>query len=480
MPDAALDDAARDFLAADIASFTTPGHGRNPLVADAFLALDLPLTSAIDDLRESKGMLPAAEARAARAWGADWCRFVVNGSSQGNQAMALGAARHGAKVIVSRTIHKSLFAAFVLGGLDPVFLRPELDPRDGPAGRDAAGAGSRSALAEHPDAAAVFLTEPSYVGVLSDVAAIAAGCHAAGVPLLVDGAWGAHLGFHPALPPHALASGADALVLSTHKTLPAFTQSALLLARAGSLEVRRLAEAFDLLNTTSPSGAIYASIDRARALLEHHGVELLDRTLAQAARVRAALAGIEGIRMVRPDAPAVHAIDPTKIVVSLDGTGADGFAVEADAYAAGIRFEMADRSLIVPLLHVGVADAWIDRLLEFLPGVDRAPPRHAATAAGLDRVHGRRRAGDVAARRVLRRARARAGERRDRPHLRRDRDAVPAGHPRTRTRRGRDCRRDRGAARRTASWITDRLLQRRVARYAAGCRPVKTRDVRQA
>ena len=413
-------------------------------------------------------MLPAAEARAARAWGADWCRFIVNGSSQGNQAMALGTARHGAKVIVSRTIHKSLFAAFVLGGLEPVFVRPELDPATGlpggmPPGRIA------EALAEHPDAAAVFLTEPSYVGVLSDVATIAAACHAAGVPLLVDGAWGAHLGFHPALPPHALASGADALVLSTHKTLPAFTQSALLLARAGSLEVRRLAEAFDLLNTTSPSGAIYASIDHARALLEHHGVELLDRTLAQAARVRAALAGIEGIRMVRPDAPAVHAIDPTKIVVSLDGTGADGFAVEADAYAAGVRFEMADRSLIVPLLHVGVADAWIDRLLEFLPasierrrGTPQPPRASIAFTADVGKP------GMSPARRVLRRARVRAGGGTRSAGSAPDRDTVPAGHPRTRTRRGRDCRRDRGAARRTASWITDRLLQRRVAGYAAG------------
>ena len=366
MPGAALDDAAREFLAADIASFTTPGHGRNPLVADDFLRLDLPLTSAIDDLRESKGMLQAAEARAARAWGADWCRFVVNGSSQGNQAMALGSTRPGATVIVSRTIHKSLFAAFVLGGLEPVFVRPELDPATGlPGGMPTARIAA--ALAEHPDAAAVFLTEPSYVGVLSDVATIAATCHGAGVPLLVDGAWGAHLGFHPALPPHALASGADALVLSTHKTLPAFTQSALLLARADSLDLRRLAEAFDLLNTTSPSGAIYASIDRARALLEHDGVALLDRTLQQAARVRAALQAIDGVRLVAPDAPGVHALDPTKIVVSLDGTGADGFAVEVDAYAAGLRFEMADRSLFVPLLHVGVADAWVDRLLELLP-----------------------------------------------------------------------------------------------------------------
>jgi lysine decarboxylase len=389
VPDAALDDAAREFLAADIASFTTPGHGRNPLVADEFLALDLPLTSAIDDLRESKGMLPAAEARAARAWGADWCRFVVNGSSQGNQAMALGTARHGAKVIVSRTIHKSLFAAFVLGGLDPIFLHPELDPATGLPG------GMRpdrvaAALREHPDAAAVFLTEPSYVGVLSDVAAIAGVVHGAGLPLLVDGAWGAHLGFHPGLPQHALASGADALVVSTHKTLPAFTQSAIVFAR-DTLDLRRLAEAFDLLNTTSPSGAIYASIDRARALLEHHGVELLDRTLAQAARVREALGAIDGIRMVHADAPAVHAIDPTKIVVSLDGTGADGFAVEADAYAAGLRFEMADRSLLVPLLHVGVADAWVDRLLEFLPasierrrGTPRPPRASIAFTADVE------------------------------------------------------------------------------------------------
>lgn len=366
MPDAALDDAAREFLAADVASFTTPGHGRNPDVADPFLALDIPLTSAIDDLRESKGMLAAAEARACRAWGADWCRFVVNGSSQGNQAMTLGAARPGATVIVSRTIHKSLFAAFVMGGLEPVFVRPELDPATGlPGGMPPERVSE--ALAAHPDAAAVFLTEPSYVGVLSDVAAIADRCHAAGVPLLVDGAWGAHLGFHPDLPRHALALGADALVLSTHKTLPAFTQSALLLAREGSLDLRRLAEAFELLNTTSPSGAIYASIDRARALLEHDGVALLDRTLRQATRLREALAAVPGARMVRADAPAVFAIDPTKIVLSLDGTGADGFAVEADGYEAGIRFEMVDRSLLVPLLHVGTADAWVDRLLAYLP-----------------------------------------------------------------------------------------------------------------
>ena len=250
-------------------------------------------------------------------------------------------------------------------------------------------------------------------------------------------------------------------MLSTHKTLPAFTQSALLLARADSLDLRRLAEAFDLLNTTSPSGAIYASIDRARALLEH-----ARRGAARphaGARPRASARrwpAIDGILMMRPDAPAVHAIDPTKIVVSLDGTGADGFAVEADGYEAGIRFEMADRSLLVPLLHVGVADAWVDRLLEFLPasierrrGTPRPPRASIAFTADPEPGMSPREAFFAEHERV-------PVARRGRPHLRGDRDALPARHPRARAGRGRDGRRDRRAARRTRSRIADRLLQR--------------------
>ena len=321
------------------------------------------------------------------------------------------------------------------------------------------------ALAAHPDASAVFLTEPSYVGVLSDVAAIAGRCRAAGVPLLVDGAWGAHLGFHPGLPQHALALGADALVLSTHKTLPAFTQSALLLARGESLDLRRLAEAFDLFNTTSPSGAIYASIDRARGLLEHDGVALLDRTLRQAERVRAALEGIEGIRLVRADAPAVHAHRPDEDRRlarrhgrrRLRGRGRrlrgrhpvrDGRPVAAGAAAARRR-----------LRRVGRPAAGVPA------GVDRAAPRHAPAAARLGRVHGRIPSPGMSPREAFfadhERLPDRAG---DRPHLRRDRDAVPAGHPGAGAGRGRvsadviEALRDEHAAGSRISYCSDPSL----------------------
>jgi arginine decarboxylase len=379
-----LYDAAEAYLAGGFAPFTTPGHARSADLADAVLARDLPLFAGADDLRGSRGVLAAAEARAAHAWGADWCRFGVAGSTQGNHALCLAAARPGDRVIVARTMHKSLFAGLILAGLVPEFVRPERDPRSGlPLG--VTPAALAAAFAHAPDARAVFLVEPSYLGALSDVRALVEIAHAHGVPLLVDGAWGAHLGFHPALPAHALAEGADALVISSHKTLPAFTQSALVFARAGLLDLDRLDATFALTNTTSPSAAILASIDRARSLMETRGVELLERTLARAAQLRAVLGAVPGLTLLDPDgAPGVHAHDPTKLVVALPGTGADGFAVEERLEAARIRLEMVDRDTLVPLLHVGIDAEHADRLAEALPAAIeacRAAPRPMIASA---------------------------------------------------------------------------------------------------
>ena len=168
-------------------------------------------------------VLGRAERLAAELWGADLCRFCANGSTQGNQAIALAVGRPGDRVIVARSMHKSVLAGLVLSGLDPVWVRGR---RSGhrPAARAPAQAGG-CALAEAGDACGVFLVEPSFVGVLSDVAAMADVAHGAGVPLAVDQAWGAHLGFHPDLPAHALAAGADAFVASAHKTLAAFRRA---------------------------------------------------------------------------------------------------------------------------------------------------------------------------------------------------------------------------------------------------------------
>jgi arginine decarboxylase len=353
-----LADAAAAFLAADVIPFTTPGHKRAPHLVDDFLRLDLPLSSGADDLHMRSDVLGRAERLAADLWGADLCRFCGNGSTEGNQALALALGRAGDPVVVARSTHKSVLAGLVLSGLEPVWVRPDVDPATGlplalPPERVAA------ALAEAPHACGVFLVEPSFVGVLSDVAGIADLVHAAGLPLVVDQAWGAHLGFHPELPPHTLVAGADAFVASSHKTLAAFTQSAFLVARGDFLDLERLDESFELLHTTSVSAAVLASLDRARMILTTRGEELLGETLRLAAYVRARLAEVDGLVVVDSD-------DPTKLALALPGTGADGLEVEADLFAQGIRLELANRDLLVPLLTMGDTEAGVERLCDAL------------------------------------------------------------------------------------------------------------------
>jgi lysine decarboxylase len=354
-----LSDATAAFLGdGRLTPFTTPGHKRAPHLADELLRLDAPLASGADDLHQRADVLGRAERLAAELWGADVCRFCVNGSTQGNQALALALGRPGDRVVVSRNLHKSVFAGLILAGLDPLWVTPEIDPATGLA-RGIPAERVAEALAAEPAARGVFLVEPSFVGVLSDVRAIAERSLVAGVPLVVDQAWGAHFGFHPDLPAHALALGAHALVTSAHKTLAAFTQGAYLFAREGGLTPGRLEEGFDLLHTTSPSAAILASLDRARQIMSTRGEELLGRTLALAARFREAVQGVEGLVVVASD-------DPTKLALALAGTGADGLAVEADLVAEGIRVELANRDLLVPLLTIGDTDASLERLVEAL------------------------------------------------------------------------------------------------------------------
>jgi lysine decarboxylase len=371
-------DAAAAFLAAGVTPFTTPGHKRADHLVDELLLLDLPLSSGADDLHMRSDVLGQAERLAAGLWGADLCRFCANGSTQGNQALALALGRPGERAVISRSMHKSVLAGLVLSGLDPVWVRPDVDPATGlplklPPERVA------DALAAAPEACGVFLVEPSFVGVVSDVAAIAGTAHEAGVPLVVDQAWGAHFGFHPALPPHALAAGADGFVASAHKTLAAFTQTAYLLARGGRLDLERLEEAFELLHTTSPAAALLASLDRARMIMATRGEELLGETVRLAAHIRGSLAAVDGLALVDSD-------DPTKLALALPGTGADGLEVEADLFAQGIRFELANRDLLVPLLTIGDTEAGAERLCDaLLASIERrrGEPRPPGAASAV-------------------------------------------------------------------------------------------------
>jgi lysine decarboxylase len=329
--------------------FTIPGHKqRDDLVGDV-VAGDVPLYAGLDTMKLTAGVLAEAEARAARLWGADVCRFSTGGATHGNQALALAVAGDGDTVIVSRTLHRSMLLGLALAGLTPVWVRPEVDDATGlPLG--VAPETLRQALTDHPEARAVFVGDPSYVGTVGDIAGQAEAAHDHGVPLVVDAAWAAHFGFHPDLPPHPLALGADAMVTSAHKTLPAWSQAALVLARTDRIDPARIEAGVEATATTSPAGAILASTDAARALLERDGAALLGEAIAATHDARDRLRAVDGLTVL--DGPGV---DPLKLTLVLSGTGADGNAVEQDLLGAGLPVESADRDVIVAV--VSLADS---------------------------------------------------------------------------------------------------------------------------
>ncbi len=380
--DAPLLDAWLRFTARAEAGLLTPmsvpGHKQRHDLVGSVVAGDAPLYGGLDSIKHADTLRAEAERRAAQLWGGDWCRFSVAGSTHGNQALALAVGSPGQEVIITRTLHRSLLLGLVLAGLHPVWVRPEVDPASGLPAALAVDT-VRAALAAHPGACAVFLGDPSYVGTIGDLAGHAAAAHDAGVPLIVDAAWAAHLGFHPDLPPHAIAAGADAMVTSAHKALPAYTQGALVIARTERLDAARLDRAFDATHTTSPAGSIMASIDAARALLARDGKELCARLLRGVAAARKRLRQVPGAGVL--DGPGV---DPAKLVVLLAGTGAHGHAVENELIAAGMPVELADRDTIVPIVTLADDESHVAAFTGALVAAierHRAPPRRSVAAA---------------------------------------------------------------------------------------------------
>lgn len=376
--DAPLLDAWLRFREQRPTPFTIPGHKqRTDLVGDVIEG-DVPLHGGLDTMTLAHGRLTDAEHRAAVLWGADVSHFSVGGATHGNQALALALGRPGDRVVVSRTLHRSMLLGLVLAGLEPVWVHPDLDPSTGLPTAVPVRAVT-DALRTTPGVRAVLLGDPSYVGTLGDIGGHAEAAHAHGVPLVVDAAWGPHLGFHPALPAHALALGADAMVVSAHKTLPAWSQGALVLARTDRIDPDRLARGVAATLTTSPAGAILASIDAARALLARDGEELLGQLLDLVTAARRQLVEVPGLRVL--DGPG---IDPTKLVVLLAGTGADGYALERFLLDRGLPVEMADRDTLVPVVTMADDRASVDALVraitDALPHL-AGPPRRPLPSA---------------------------------------------------------------------------------------------------
>ena len=365
--------------------FTIPGHKQRASLIDAGLGAvvdsDIPLYGGLDEIKLTNQILKKSEALAAKLWGADFARFSTGGSTHANQAVILALGQPGDRVAVSRTAHRSVLSALVLAGLEPIWMSPEIDIATGvPTG--IALAEIQRVLKENP--IAILLTEPGYLGTLSDIKPLIAAAHEKSIPVIVDAAWGGHFGFHPDLPQNVIAQGADALITSVHKALPGYSASALLLAQTKYLSAERLEQSFETTHTTSPAGAPLASIDGVRALLETRGSELLGALLENVAQFKLAVqANFDLPIFLNPSDFAPGRFDPVKIVLRVQQLGCSGVEIERALIEHGIRVEMADRDTIVFLATL--ADTKEDfqalamKLVPILKKLQGAP-RESATA----------------------------------------------------------------------------------------------------
>ena len=346
---APLLDAYLSYFESTRTPFTIPGHKQRASRLDAGLGQvvdsDTPLYGGLDEIKLTHQVLRRAEALAATLWNADCARFSTGGSTHANQAIILALGKPGDRVALSRTAHRSVLSALVLAGLEPIWLTPDIDEATGvPIGISVHE--FEKTLDQNP--IALLLTEPGYLGTLSDLSALISSAHAHSIPVIVDAAWGAHFGFSSAVPQHCLQLGADALITSTHKALPGYSASAILLAQGKYLNLDRIEQSFETTHTTSPAGAPLASIDGCRALLQTRGEELIQELVTNVENFKTEVQSHfeMPIFLNATDFPAGR-FDPAKIVLRANQLGASGVEIENTLQRSNIRVEMADNDTVV-------------------------------------------------------------------------------------------------------------------------------------
>jgi lysine decarboxylase len=358
-------------------SFHTPGHKSGKGISTRFkkfvgpkiFSIDLTTLDEVDCLQKPVGVIKEAQELAAEAYGADQSFFLVNGSTVGNHAMVLATCNPGDEVVVARNAHKSILTGIILAGAIPYFFMPDWG-HDLGIPLNAAPEQVRSALESHPRAKALVLTSPNYYGVTADLSPILAEVKERGMLILVDEAHGPHLHFHPHLPPSALSAGADLCVQSTHKILGGMTQSSMLHVKGDRIDLARLQGVLHLMQSTSPSYVLMASLDLARMQMATEGKKLLEKAIHLAEEARAQIKQIGGVSCFgRAEIQAKKGfdLDVTKLTISTRALELTGFQASSLLNSeSDVQVEMADLYNLLVIVSIGDRKDDLSRLVSGL------------------------------------------------------------------------------------------------------------------
>lgn len=357
----------KDYRESDYYGFHMPGHKRNEKLIDAKLPYGIDITEieGFDDLHHADGILKAAQERAAHVFGADETFFLVNGSTVGILSAILGNTKRGDQVLVARHCHKSIYHAIFMNELEPVYLYPEFSS-ELQMNTEISVSAVETALKEHPDIRAVVIVSPTYEGVISDVEAIAEVVHRRGIPLIVDQAHGAHFGFHPYFEENANRKGADVVIQSLHKTLPSLTQTALLHINGEIADRKKIKRYLDMLQSSSPSYILMASIDECVDWLETKSAEVFENYTKNLKAFWDKAKTLKWLQLLETE----H-FDHSKVVISVkntDITSKELYDILLNQYH--LQMEMVGGTYALALTSVGDTKEGLMRLADALAEID--------------------------------------------------------------------------------------------------------------
>lgn len=366
-------DALKHYVNEQTLPFHVPGHkqGRgskflSSVLGKTTMAIDLTCMEDLDNICNPKSVIKQAEKLAAEAYHAENAFFLVNGTTSGIQAMIMSVCNPGDKIILPRNAHKSAIGGIILSGAHPIYIEPEIDSFLGIA-MGVTPEKIKEALELHPDAKGVFIINPTYYGIASNLKLICEIAHSYQVPVLVDEAHGAHLAFHEDLPLSAMEAGADLAASSTHKLVGSLTQSSILLHQGSLVDPKYVKSVLNLTQTTSPSYILLASLDIARREMALSGREYIQKAIDLTRKAKEQLSKFEGVYVLDEnilDGNGKYAIDQAKLVINVRNLGFSGYEIERILRKKyHIQIELSDLYNIIALITIGDDETTVDTFI---------------------------------------------------------------------------------------------------------------------
>lgn len=368
-----------------------PGHKRNSNVLpkkdsllNSIYKIDITEIDGFDNLHDAETIIRNAEEEAANLWGASKTYFLINGSTSGILAAVSAVANMGDTLIVARNCHKSVFNAAYINRLNLEYIYPNIIEDYDIAGEITVGDVEQALLGakrNNRKVAAVLVTSPTYDGISSDIASIAKFLQSKAIPFIVDEAHGAHFGFVEGFPKSAVSCGADIVIQSAHKTLPAPTQTALIHISEGTVDINRIKRFLGIYQTSSPSYILMSGLQEAVLYMRDNGKFALKSLIEKRNRINNELKSLKNIKVC-------DLTEPGKLLISVKGlliSGTELAEVLRKKYQ--IEVEMAAETYVVCILTVGDTDTGIDRLIAAIKEIDSESKKSTAIESRIKSIY---------------------------------------------------------------------------------------------